>query len=799
MEHSTRRRFGLLAAGQLAVVTVASIASVASFKAVFVDWDFLLAAVIGAVGAAAVVGLSWWKKLLVGETLAVSAVALVLLGTVASSGVPTPDAFSTFARGLVSGWAELLSLSPQFDDTAELRVLPFVLAWIATLLGGELLHRTSQPTLPALGPLAGLTVSALVTAENRSIATVQGIVIAVGVLLIGRSEFLARRSSGELDDDLDAHAEPNSGPEHGEAVATSAEQRRAAAHRRRWVGRVTRAAVACVVVGITAPLIGPRLPFADANERFDLRDRSVPPWDPVLLASPLVEVKATLKEDFRDTVMFTVLADQPITRWNVSVLGDYDGRVWTVGSASGRDAASEFRPVSADLVDRPDGVQNETDSVSATIIINDLAGAFVPTAGWPDTVRFTSAPAPADPELGTDGVALAQDRLRMNLITGTVAVPTGVSNGMQYDLDVDIARELTDDELAALDAPALRSNDELDAVPPPVRNLTADLVEGIGPGWPRVTAIRDRFVNDGFYDVSALARPGHSHFRLAEFLAEPDRLVGFEEQYAAAAATMIRIAELNSRIVVGYLVPEDRYVNGSAEVFAADLSAWVEVDLGAAGWVPIDVSPDRSREPSAEATGITVQDVVVPSPPPPPPVPPTPELFADDEEAEELDEEEDDEENEDDEPVTQQGRSIAAVAGIAAGMLIVVAMLTAAMIAAAKALRRRRRRSTTDAASSIGFAWDEAVDRYIETGVRVAGRATPQEVARTLGTEAPTELKHLVMVVERTAFHPQPPDADAADSAWSAYDAVAAEIRSEHTRVERTRMATDLRTIRRRH
>ena len=796
MERVVRRRFGRLAAGQLGVVMAVSLASVASFKAVFIDWDFMVPAAIGALGAASIVARSWWKKLLVGETLAVSAAALVLLGTVASSGVPTPQAFVTFAEGLVSGWAELLSLSPQFDDTPELRVLPFVLAWIATLLGGELLHRTAQPTLPAVGPLVGLTISALVTAENRTIATIQGIVIAVGALAVGRAEYLARRSSDETGPAAGAATPDSAGRDS--SVAHEAPHGRRTSERRQWLGRLTRAAAVCLVVGVAAPFVGPRLPFADAYQRFDLRDRNVPPWDPVQVASPLVEVKATLKEDVRDDLMFTVASERAITRWNVAVLGDYDGTVWTVGSAEGQDAANEFRPVSSQLSERPDIVETDTESVAATITIDGLTGAFLPTAGWADTLQFTSAPELADPALGSDGAMVAQDRLRMNLVTGTVAVPTGVSEGLAYDLTVDLSPQLGDDDLDLLDAPLLDDVDQLDAVPPSVRNFTADIVEGLEPGWPRVAAIRDRFVNDGFYDVSELARPGHSYFRLAEFLAEPDRLVGFEEQYAAASATMVRVAELRSRVVVGYLIPEDRYVDGTAEVFGADLSAWIEVDFGLAGWVSVDVSPERSREPTSEATGVTVQDVAVPNPPPPPAIPPSPEVFADDEEADEVEEDDDEEEEEDvDDGNDERGTVWLAIVGLGAAGLLAIAATFALFIAGWKALRRRRRRRTHDTSASVAYAWQETVDRFVEAGTDVSGRATPREVSRAIETNPDHSVGALAAVVERAAFHEQPPAPDAAEAAWSGYDTVVDSIRRRHSHFARLRMATSLRTLRR--
>ena len=79
-------------------------------------------------------------------------------------------------------------------------------------------------------------------------------------------------------------------------------------------------------------------------------------------------------------------------------------------------------------------------------------------------------------------------------------------------------------------------SEELELLPPPVRNLAADLVEGKETGWAQMAAIRDKFVNEGFYDVTPETPPGHSYARISEMLGDPARIVGYEEQYAAAAA-----------------------------------------------------------------------------------------------------------------------------------------------------------------------------------------------------------------------------------------------------------------------
>ena len=210
----------------------------------------------------------------------------------------------------------------------------------------------------------------------------------------------------------------------------------------------------------------------------------------------------------------------------------------------------------------------------------------------------------------------------MNLGTGTVALPGGVADGLTYDVRSAVAPEVTEEQLRdATDHPVDRS-EELELLPPPVRNLAADLVEGRDAGWDQMAAIRDAFVNGGFYDATPDTPPGHSYGRIATMLEDPARVVGFEEQYAAAAAVMAQVAGLPVRVVVGYELPADAWRNGAAEVTANDISAWVELDAGELGWVPVDVTPDRSRAPDPEAQGATTQEIAIPNPPPPPPPPP---------------------------------------------------------------------------------------------------------------------------------------------------------------------------------
>ena len=181
--------------------------------------------------------------------------------------------------------------------------------------------------------------------------------------------------------------------------------------------------------------------------------------------------------------------------------------------------------------------------------------------------------------------------------TGTVALPGGVADGLTYEVTSAVVPEYDGAALAAAAIEPVDRSEELELLPPPVRNLAADLVEGRDRGWDQVTAIRDEFVDNGYYDVTPDTPPGHSYGRIASMLEDPLRIVGFEEQYAAAAAVMAQVAELPVRVVVGYRIPATAWQDGRAEVRASDIAAWVELDAGELGWVPVDVTPGSLAHP----------------------------------------------------------------------------------------------------------------------------------------------------------------------------------------------------------
>ncbi|EGV18052.1 transglutaminase TgpA family protein [Thiocapsa marina] len=79
-----------------------------------------------------------------------------------------------------------------------------------------------------------------------------------------------------------------------------------------------------------------------------------------------------------------------------------------------------------------------------------------------------------------------------------------------------------------------------------------------------------------------------------EFLFETRR--GFCEHYASSFAVLMRMAEIPSRIVLGYLGGELNRVGGYHMVWQSDAHAWVEVLIDGRGWVRVD--PTAAVDPS---------------------------------------------------------------------------------------------------------------------------------------------------------------------------------------------------------
>jgi transglutaminase-like putative cysteine protease len=132
------------------------------------------------------------------------------------------------------------------------------------------------------------------------------------------------------------------------------------------------------------------------------------------------------------------------------------------------------------------------------------------------------------------------------------------------------------------------------SISPAVRELAASLVAHDPEPRAIVASALQFFRTQGFrYSLS----PGeYNKNDLEEFLFR--RRTGFCEHYAASFATLIRLAGIPARVVVGYLGGEYNDLGGFYLVRQADSHAWCEVWIPENGWTRIDptsvVAPGRA-------------------------------------------------------------------------------------------------------------------------------------------------------------------------------------------------------------
>ena len=380
-------------------------------------------------------------------------------------------------------------------------------------------------------------------------------------------------------------------------------------------------------------------------------------------------------------------------------------------------------------------------------------------------------------------------------------MPGGLAGGTTYEITARLPEELSDEQLADHAMRALpATNDDLAVLQPQIKNLSADILEGLDPGWEQIAAIRDKFIDEGFYSIDESALPGHSYYRIERFLEDPDRIFGYEEQYVAASALIGRLADLPTRVVVGYEIPADRYENGVAEIRQDDITAWLEARVDDVGWVPVDVTPEQPLEPERQQEQSVPDEAPAPNPPPPPPPPPQIDVAPDNEE-DEADEEEDEEDDHAAIGATFPGPAIrpyvVAGAGGSGGLLV----LLAALIIGFKALRSWRRRRQREPARRIAGAWHELADRYHEAGVPVPPKATPLEAARAFLVTEPSaphvyqQLRGLVGTVDRSAWHQVPPQPGHAQQAWDYCDVVLRTLVHDRSWPQRVKMRLDPRPL----
>lgn len=665
---------------------------------------------------------------------AAAVVAFILFGAVAAvpdtaiAGIlPSPATVTALADGVVRGWANLLTIVPPVGSAANLLTVPYTCGLLAGLLALTVTERTRRAALALVFPLAVLVLSVLFGTNRPASVVLQGAVFgALSIAWISRRQRARRVVSSQ-----------------GSA-------------RNRLVGSV----VVLALAGALGLVLGPRLPGADANERFVLRDRTEPPFDPHDYPSPLNGYRHyTDSEQLRDTTLFRVQGLPDGARLRLAVMDAYDGVVFNVGVGAG--ASGYFQRVGESMP-----VDAAGREATVTLTVEDYADVWVPTVGEPAALRFE----------GRRGADLA-DSLRMNLATDTGATPLGLQKGDSYTIEAVIPEEPGRDELLALEA-AQAEQPAFTRVEP-VSNSAQDYVAEYLPdgseetAGARAVAIAAALTTlGGFSDGDKatqaaggyLPPPGHSARRLTDMLPPDGLMVGNGEQYAAMAALMSRSLGVPTRVVMGFAPPA-----GAEVVTGADVAAWIEVSLEGRGWVPLyEVTPSKDQpEPQPQPQPKEKPNRITP-PPPPTSIP----LMEEGETQANKTVKKKPKKAEDDDAVLGIPRIVLVAGGVALAPFVLVGGFTAGM-GGLKARRRLQRRSRGPVAMRISGGWREIEDLAVDLGRPIPARLTRREAGRFLASDSALDLARLA---DAHVFGPGFPDESSVDAYWMSVDATRAEL-----------------------
>lgn len=734
-------------------VAVAVALGLIGFGTVYESPGYLVAGGVGIVAGAAI---GWWTGRTRQPALVVAAAALAAffllggpaaLGSVASGGVfPNAAVLKGLVDGAVRGWAKLLTVVPPAGESGNLLVVPFVCGLVGSLLASTTAVRGTRRFWTLTPIVAVLVVSILFGSAEPASLILQGALFAG--LMAG---WVALR-----------HASSN-------RLAM-------------WRGGRTRMVGATAMLGLSvlgAASIGGNLPKAGEHERFILRERAQPPFDPKEYPSPLNGYRSYVSEK-KKTTLFTVDGLRAGDRLRLAVLDRYDGVVFGVAGSEGErgSASGYFARIGGELTPEKDGAHREV-----TVHVDDYSDVWVPTVGELVDVSFSGR-----------RTAELEDAFRYNQATDAGALIGGLRRGDQYRLDVVIPPEVDDARIKKLglgSAPVLQP-DTTEPVKKRAVALTKDVTSANAGAIVASLAakLREGGYTDGGEGDPVQVPPGHHAQRLESFI-KPDVIqqwAGNGEQYSATAAIMAQTLGVPTRVVMGF-APK---VAGSGPVgiTGADVDAWIEVNLAGVDWVPVLTTPQARNPPEAVTPPVPNQASRGGTPPPPPPVTVP---VTDVDSAEKPKDRKDRKEREDARESAGGIPTAVIVGGTAVGIPVLLIGGAAALILALKRRRARRRRTVGPPSRRVAAGWLEITDLARDLGQPVPAASTRREVAQLLDAAS---VEQLARGADSAVFAAGEPSESTVDAFWEGVGETKAALLDRLGRVERTKARLNLTSLR---
>ncbi len=615
--------------------------------------------------------------------------------------IPTGRSLAGLAVGAVYSWTDIVTLRAPVGAPDYITVLPYVAGWFVAL-GSMLLvlrwlpRRRRTPWRSAVlltGPVLLYLAGILTGTEDPYMAGFRGLTFATIALV-----WLAWRRGAMTAVDQSAAKQQLRGKLIGSAIVV----------------------VGALVLGMAGgALIAPPEP-----DRFVLREKVDPPFDPAEYPSPLSGFRSYLKEPVATTPLFRVSGLPAGQRVRLAVLDSFDGIVWKVADSDpARPGSGDFRLVGRALPALEERLLEERVEVQFEIL--GYADHWVPVVGRPARIEFSG-----------EGASDLSGSLLHNEVTDTLAAERPLSEGLRYTISTLVSPLAVEhDDTLLADATlntSISFRDVSPFVPASLELRREEYLVGLDFDYDRLLSIESA-LNAGFLshgrdsDVTP-SSAGHGSDRI-EHLFALNHLIGDEEQFASAFALMARQIGVPARVVMGFKAPEGA-TGTSYTVTGEQVTAWVEVAFDDYGWVAFDPAPQNENPPP---TSLVPKPQTVPEPQvrqPPRATGQEDQLLT----AVEIEEEEQEEE-----APGIPGWVFTVLLSI--GIPLALYFIPVLFIAWLKLRRRRRRQGHGPGDHRIAAGWDELMDSYAELGYRVPRRKTRLAVARQLQQDIAEQLR----------------------------------------------------------
>jgi transglutaminase-like putative cysteine protease len=345
------------------------------------------------------------------------------------------------------------------------------------------------------------------------------------------------------------------------------------------LGGARRMAVTGVVAALLVPLVLPSVSvnvLARATHHDGDGDGTGNGSGQIVLNS-LAKLQGSLERP-KPVPLFRVKADGQPFYVRQEVLDEFTGDGWQSSDVATNverlgDGFS-ISPYDPDRIEQERANQSQQPTLTAEFTILALGGTTMPILANPQSVQTSAGGA-------------------WDSATATV-VNTRLKRGMTYSqkfiqpapkvAELQAAQPWVPDEGDPLGQQLLQRPDLSQSV----RERAATIVAGLTSPYAKAKAISDYFTKEGSgFKYSLTTQPQDGLSALEAFLQNKE---GYCQQYAAAAAVLMREAGLPSRVVIGYTHGEPDS-NGLFTVTTDDAHAWVEVYFKSIGWIPFDPTP----------------------------------------------------------------------------------------------------------------------------------------------------------------------------------------------------------------